>query len=439
MVGLIRPVTALFVSAAIVLCGNGLETILLPFRADLEQFTRLEIGLIGSAYWLGITIGCLFCPRIIARVGHPRAFTVFTAVATLSPLLEAIWQAPPFWWLLRGLTGVCFAGILTVLESWINSVAPNGQRGRILATYTIVNFTAIIIGQQFMGAANPASFQLFSISAMLFSLAAVPLALTLTPSPSAPRQAHPRPAWLWKLSPGAVMGCVGAALANGAFWALGPVYAKASGLSGSLVAAFMTSAVLGGALAQWPIGKWSDFTDRRRVLMFLALGAGVVGVLLFLLSNGPLTAKLALGFLFGTCALPIYWISVAHANDYVEASESVDVSSNLLLIFAASAIAGPVFGSFASSAAGSGGLFLYTAVIHLILAAFIYLRIKSRAPVPPDERDAFVPIPQKSSLSVFELDPRASAEGEKARGKPQLRLITPANEMEPKPGRKSDQ
>ncbi len=291
MVGLLRPVTALFISAAIVLCGNGLETVLLPLRADIEGFSRLNIGLIGSAYWLGITIGCIVCPRIIGRVGHPRAFTVFTAIATISPLLEAIWQAPPFWWLMRAITGMCFAGILTVLESWINSAVPNSQRGRVLAYYTITNFSVIMVGQQCLNLANPAGFHLFSLSAMLFSVAGVPLALTLTPPPAAPRRPVPRPAWLWGLSPAAVLGCVGAGLANSAFWALGPIYAKASGMPTSLIAFFMTCVVLGGALSQWPLGKLSDTIDRRRVMLVISIAASVLGVILALITGAPWSIK----------------------------------------------------------------------------------------------------------------------------------------------------
>jgi len=424
MVGLLRPLTALFVSAGIALCGNGLETILLPFRADLEGFTGLEIGLIGSAYWLGVTIGCFACPGVVARVGHARAFTVFTAIATLSPLLEAIWQAPLFWWTMRGLAGVCFSGILMVLESWINSAAPNAQRGRVLGAYTITNFGGIVAGQQLLGLASPAGFQLFSISAMLFSLAAVPLSLTLTPTPSVPRRPMPRPLWLWKLSPAAVIGCIGGGLANGAFWALGPIYAKTSGLPASLVAAFMTCATLGGALAQWPVGKWSDLSDRRSVLATISLSASFLAVLLFFAAGQQGLGKLVLAFLFGASALPVYWVSIAHANDYVEASESVDVSSNLLLIFAVSAIAGPVLGSLTASIAGSGGVFLYTAIVHVLLAGFVVYRTKMRAPIPLPDRDPFVPMPEKSSQSVFELDPRAGSGNSEAKTPaPGLRLV----------------
>jgi MFS family permease len=169
----------------------------------------------------------------------------------------------------------------------------------------------------------------------------------------------------------------------------------------------MTFVVLGGALAQWPVGKWSDTQDRRRVLIVVTLAASVTGVLLFALTGGPAVLKLLLGLAFGASALPVYWVSVAHANDHAAAGESVEVSSNLLLIFATSAIAGPVFGSLFSAWLGTGGLFLFTALVHLAIAGLVYLRMQARGPVPQEEKDAFAPVPAKSSVQVFELDPRS--------------------------------
>lgn len=406
MVAIIRPIAMLLTSAAIVLAGNALEGVLLPLRADIEGFTRLEIGLIGSAYYAGLMIGCLGCPWVIARVGHIRAFAAFTSVATMSPLIEAIWTAPPVWWLIRGLTGVCFAGILMVFESWINGRASNETRGQVLATYTIINFTVIIFGQQLINVGDPASFELFSLAAIMFSLAAAPVALTLAPAPSFPKRPKLRLLWLYRLSPAALAGCAAAGLANGAFYSLGPVYARISGLPVSLIAFFMTFAVLGGALTQWPIGRLSDRIDRRRVISGLTGGAAIVGMCLFLASGAAAWLQLALAFLFGIAALPVYWISLAHANDYAEAEDTVDVSSNLLLVFSIAAIGGPVFASLLMERAGAGGLFVWTSFVHVCALLFVLLRMRTRAPMPPEERDAYVAMPKTSSPAVYELDPR---------------------------------
>jgi MFS family permease len=176
------------------------------------------------------------------------------------------------------------------------------------------------------------------------------------------------------------------------------------------------------------VGKWSDTRDRRQVLMVLTLTASVMGFLLFLFAAGPAAVKLVLALAFGAVALPVYWVSVAHANDHAAPGEVVDVSSNLLLVFAASAIAGPIFASIFSAEIGVGGLFLFTAIIHLAIAGLIYMRIRARGPVPMEDRETFMPIPQKSSTAVFDLDPRQEPQGTAANGNHALPSPRDANE-----------
>ena len=95
MAGILRPVTALLVGAALLLMGNGLLSVLGPIRADAEGFTRLDIGIMGSLHFAGLMTGCLIWPRVIATVGHIRAFAAFTAIATITPLAQAVWTERP--------------------------------------------------------------------------------------------------------------------------------------------------------------------------------------------------------------------------------------------------------------------------------------------------------------------------------------------------------
>jgi len=404
MVSVIKPITALLMSAGIVLAGNGLEGVLLPLRGSIEGFSELEIGLVGSAYYTGLMFGCLLCPRIIGRVGHIRAFAVFTAVATMSPLLEAMWPTPWVWWVFRGLTGVCVAGIMNAVESWLTSVATNENRGEVMSTYTIINFGSITIGQQLINVSDPQGFQLFSLVAILFSLAAVPLALTLTPHPPAPRQPQLRIRQLYRVSPAAVAGCLGAGLANGAFWALAPVYAKNSGVPPGSIALFVSLVVIGGALAQWPIGRISDRLDRRVVLVALCICSAAAGFAFFMVPAQAVSVKLGLAAMFGVGALPIYWVSFAHANDLVTRDEAVNVSSSLLLLFAMAAIFGPIMAALLMARIGPDALFLHTALVHALIAAAVIYRMTRRAPLPPEERMAYKTLPKSNTPAGFERE-----------------------------------
>ncbi|NEL81402.1 MAG: MFS transporter, partial [Xanthomonas perforans] len=65
-------------------------------------------------------------------------------------------------------------------------------------------------------------------------------------------------------------------LAMGAFWGLLPVYANRIGLDADGVAMFMLTAIIGGAVLQWPIGRISDGHDRRIGLVTISvLAAGI--------------------------------------------------------------------------------------------------------------------------------------------------------------------
>src|SRR3546814_21063411 len=68
------PITALLLSVALLLMGNGLQGTLLPVRANLEDFSPTDIGILGSAYFFGFAAGCLYGPRLIRRAGPIRAF-----------------------------------------------------------------------------------------------------------------------------------------------------------------------------------------------------------------------------------------------------------------------------------------------------------------------------------------------------------------------------
>ena len=405
---LIAPITSLLLGAAILLLGSGLQTILLPLRADAESFANVSIGLLGTGYYVGLMLGCLACPGAIVRVGHVRAFTAFTAIATIVPLAHAVWPEPAVWIVLRALTGFCFAGLTMAIESWLNGSASNDNRGRVLSVYTVINWSMLALGQVLLTVGSVQGFELFSLVAALFSLAAVPLALTTSAAPVQPQAVRVRPAALYALSPFGMIGCALIGFGNGAFWSMGPVFARDAGLSVDQVAWFMAVAVLGGALLQWPIGYLSDRFDRRVVIAGSAAAASLLALTLALAANSVAALNIAQAFFYGAFSFPLYAICLAHANDRVGHDRMVEVSSGLLLVFAASASLGPLLASSLMALAGREALFIYLAVVQAGLVAVALAR-RARTSAPPAEtQDPFVDLP-RTSPAVFELDPRAAA------------------------------
>lgn len=401
----LAPIAALLLSVFILLVGNGLQGTVLPIRADIDGFSAIEIGGIGAAYYFGFTIGCIAGPFAIKRVGHIRAFAALAAIAAASTMLHALIVSPVPWYVFRCMTGVCFAGLYMIIESWLNEHSSNENRGLVLSIYQVVNLTAITGGQFLLNAAQPAGFELFAIVTVLIAVGLVPVALTTATAPRPIQQTRLRIRWLYGISPVAVLGCIAVGMANGAFWGLAPVYARLSGLPVSEIAFFMAVTIIGGAILQFPLGRLSDHYDRRYVLIAACMLCAMAALGLATLSEYSHMLMLTLAFLFGGFAFPIYALSIAHANDLVEPGDRVNVSSGLLLVFGLAAVVGPVIASAIMEMTSHQALFYFTAAVHILTAGFAYYRTTRRNAPAAVEREGFVLV-NVSSPAVFAIDPR---------------------------------
>jgi MFS family permease len=257
--------------------------------------------------------------------------------------------------------------------------------------------------------AKPMGFELFSVGAMLFCICVAPAGMTRLPQPALTHVPALRLRRLFQISPVGTAGCITVGLANGAFWVLAPVYAHSLGFSTRELALFMSVFIAGGALVQWPLGRFSDRLDRRWVIAVVCATGCVVAIALALLGATPWRASVWLYVLigiFGGAMLQVYSLSIAHANDRLPRAEFVEASAGLLLINAGASIAGPVLGSLVTSIAGLQALFLYTAVIHASMAIFTSTRILARRAPQDETREPFEPVPQ-GSPAMLPLDPRA--------------------------------
>ena len=386
----LSSVAALLIGASILLTGQGLQGTLVPVRAELENFSTISIGLIGAGYFLGFTIGCLRSGNLLRRVGHVRVFAAMTALASAVPLLHGLWANAWTWGLLRFVTGFCFAVLYVVIESWLNERATNENRGIVFATYVFITLTVMAAGQMMLLLYDPMELAVFAIASVLVSLAAIPVALSTAPTPEQPESVDLDIKKLYQTSPAGTLGCLVAGLANGAFWSLAPVFTAAYSNDVSLASWFMTAGVIGGALGQWPLGYLSDRFGRRIVLIFAAFGGGTVGLAMAAAGDNLNFVTLnLLGIAWGAMAFPLYSVSVAHANDYAEPDEYVKISSALLLMYGAGAVAGPFLASAFMTVVGAPGLFLYSGAMHIVLALYVAARALGREPAPAEQHMAF--------------------------------------------------
>lgn len=384
----ILSVASLLLSVAFLIMGNGLQLMLLPIRGGLEGFSTVQVGLMGSGYYFGFVLGCLFTPMLIKRAGHIRTFAALAAIASAVAIGYPMLVNALVWAALRLLTGFCLAGLYLIVESWLNGKATKGTRGALISTYVAINYTVITIGQMIVTLFDPSSFVLFSIASILVSVAAVPLALSRSAEPEAPKLVRFRPIRLLRLSPAGTVSVFLNGLATGTFWSLGPIFAD--GKSGSVTSAalFMSVAVLGGAVAQWPVGRLSDAMDRRHVLIGISALAAVVCAIMVVLPDlgGP---WLIFALLFGASFLPTYAVASAHVFDFAERADFVEVSAGLLLLYGLGSSIGPILASSAMQAFGAAAFPVFIALMQLLLIGFVVQRLTRRKGLAESDKAAF--------------------------------------------------
>ena len=413
MIKKIVSVYSLLAATAILLLGSGLLGTVVALRAGIETFPKGLIGLIMAGFFMGYVLGSYLCPHVIRNFGHIRSFSVFAAIGCTCVLLHGLWIQPIIWLVLRILTGICMLGMYLVIESWLNNLATSKTRGSLFAIYMSINLLALGTGQYLLLIYDAHTLQAFSLIALFFSLALVPIALTRMQQPAPVPESRLGIAHLYGTSPLAVFGALISGMVNGAFWGMGPIYALSVGFDEPGIALFMSGVIFGGALLQWPLGHLSDNFDRRLVIFGVSLLASLAALTVFYSIDSYRIIGLLATFIFGGCAFSIYALSMAHANDHNDVQHLLETNRGLLLLSGIGATIGPILAGLLMQGFNAHVLMILFAGLMLLLAVLAIMRRTVGESITTDEQADFI-IMARTSPAMLDLDPRTEPEHESA-------------------------
>ncbi|GGA97025.1 MFS transporter [Allosediminivita pacifica] len=384
---------ALILSVVFLQLSSGASVPLDALSGLQLGFSTGQIGLLGSAHYVGFFVGCWWAPRLMGSVGHSRAFAAFTALGAMGLLAHMMVTDPYAWAMFRMATGLCIAGCYTVIEAWVQAGVTNETRGRVLGGYRVADLGASLTAQLMIGILPPAAYFSYNTLALLCCAALLPLTLTRASPPVTTETPRLEPRLAWTISPLAVVGMLVAALSGAAFRMVGPVYASAQGLGAGQTALFLASYVAGGALAQLPVGWLADRFDRRHVLIGLSAAAIVSSLATVMAGTLGATGTFLMAGIFGLTTYPIFSVGAAHAHDYARSDQRVSLSAALMFWFAVGAITAPWLASLLIARFGPGALFVLIAAGHAGLILYSLLRMRRR---PAETRTPYLYLPRTS-------------------------------------------
>ena len=407
MIFILKSFRSLYFATLLMLLGSGLLSTYLALRVA-ETADGLWVGALMTANYLGLALGGRIGHRLIARVGHIRAYVACAGIGTAAVLGHGLIDLLPAWLVLRMLIGMCMMCQYMVIESWLNEQSSVSQRGQVFSGYMAASYLGLILGQLVLVVHPGLGPELLMLVALCFSLCLVPLALTHKLHPASLHPAAPALRFFFRRVPLSLITIAVAGLLIGSFYGLGPLYGARMGLTNEQVGLFMGSCILAGLLVQWPLGWLSDRRDRIWLIGRCAALLALVSLPLAVLPEAPVWLLFAAGF--AVCALQfcLYPLAVALANDHVDAEQRVSLTAMLLLTFGVGASVGPMLTGVLMRFVGANMLYVVVLVFSLIVAWRVQPRFATHLHQVDDAPLRHIAMPDSTSSSPLAaaLDPR---------------------------------
>lgn len=342
---IIKSMTALFAGMAFLFAGNALIVSSIGVILKERGVNSLAVGAISSCFFIGALFGTISAHKIIARTGHIRAFGLFGAVFGISAMFHTISENLIFWGFLRFLIGICYYGLLMVIESWLNEKSKNAVRSRILGFYEIIFYLSFGLGILII-ALNLDKHSIFILSAALILFSSLPLNLIKIKEPLLPTSSPISIPKIFDIAPLAIVSSFSAGMLINGFSSMASLFMLLQGFNAKAVSYFMFCAMMGGFFAQTIIGTLSDKMGRKFAIITCA-SIGFLTMLVFVFFNPTLYFQYFLAFLLGIGVFCLYALALARANDVLsDKSKSVELGRGVLFCYSLGSLCGPLILGF---------------------------------------------------------------------------------------------
>lgn len=351
--------------------GAPLFSLLLEERGTATSLT----GLNAAAAYLGVILGPLWTPPLVRRFGI-RAFLLaclgldVVFFLAMRPF-DGLWT----WFALRLLLGMVGSSVFTAAEAWINLLAGDASRGRVIGFYIAALSAGFALGPLLLTFTGIAGWLPFLAGAGVTALAMLPLIGVGDLAGSLGREPAGSVLAIFAQAPFIVLAGGLYGFFEATTLALLPIWGVRIGLAPAAAAALLTAIGMGSMALQLPIGFLSDKMARLGVLRLCAL-AGLAGAaLLPLAARAGSLATFAAVPLWGGLAAGIYPVTLAMAGARFRGAELVSANAALIIAYGLGSLLGPSLGGLAMDLWNPQGL---PAAFALLFAMFLAVTFLAR-------------------------------------------------------------
>ncbi|KJV26195.1 hypothetical protein VI06_16925 [Aquitalea magnusonii] len=388
-----RDFAAVIFSVALLGLGLGSTMPLTALTLTARGFSPEVIGWTVAAGALGGVLATMAAPALALRLGRRNVMLGCLLLASMSVMPLQYLQSIPGWMLARFLFGAAMAPLFVLGESWINTLAGDHARGRIVAIYSTCFTACQVLGPILTDLLARWPDQAFLLCGALFLLGIPGIMLARPEARDGSHPQHPASTTDDKASDTGWLGIVQTApaiLLGTAFFAsfdtvmlsFLPLVAMEGGMSQSRALASASILLAGDATLQFGIGWLADHLGRRRVHLLCGVLVCLLLPLLPWMMQLPLLWEAYL-FVLGACAGAIYTLSMVASGELFSGAALLRVSGLISLSWNASSSLGPAATGLLMQHAGGSWMVavLWAIALLFVLSGWRQRRDTERLPM----------------------------------------------------------
>jgi MFS family permease len=319
----------------------GLTTPLLSLILESRGVGSTTIGLNASMPAFGTLLAAPLIPELVARLGV-RAFLGWCLLLDVLlilalPLFDTLYA----WFVIRLLMGATATGLFVSSETWINEIAAEERRGRVMGLYNAVLAGTFALGPLLIPFTGIDGWLPFVIAAGFVVLAALPLMASGTAVPGIHGGASFGIVSFLRTAPSITAAVLLVAISYTATAALVPVFGIRNALGDVAAPVMLTVLCLGGVLLPYPIGWVADKVDRKLVLVLcgVASGLGALALPLSVASDVGLWVTL---FLWGGAFSGLYTVAMTIVGQRFRGAELATAMAAFGVLWGVGSMLGPI-------------------------------------------------------------------------------------------------
>ncbi|MCY1210912.1 putative MFS-type transporter YcaD [compost metagenome] len=337
------------VSGAVISIGLalGVTMPLVSLRLESWGHGSFAIGVMAATPAVGVLLGAVIAGRLAARFGTATLMQMCLLVGALSVASLALVQSYPVWLVLRLLIGVALTVVFILGESWINQLAVDEWRGRLVALYGTGYALSQLSGPLLLsaiGTGNDLGF--WTGTGLLIGGSLLLLGRTGAPSVDA-HSASGRGLWSFCTRLPTIAWAVALFAAFEAMMlTLLPIYGLRQGFTQEVALLMASVVVVGDAALQLPIGWLADRMSRRSLFRACGVTLLLSSLGIPLLLHTPLIWPLWV--LFGASAGGLFTLALILIGERYRDDELVRANAHVAQLWGIGCLVGPLVTGAAS-------------------------------------------------------------------------------------------